>query len=329
MPKGHKRVDIDLRRMRTCVTVADCGTVVRAAQVLRITQPALSRQIRGLELDLGFTLFERAGRRLVVTPRGEQFLGDCRGLLAHAGALHERAQALRRGDVKVLRVAASALTIEGTFPTFLQVYAERVPGVQLSLVEQDDPAEHLNMLERGDVHLSVNVVNNVRVDPTRFASYALPAFQVLAACPPSLGIKQADAIDIRQVVEHPLLLPNASVATRMIFDAACRLAGATPTMLLESRAVHALLALAEAGQGVAIVPSILRPDRTALHVMRVTHLSKPLPIFPAVLWDRRRPRPRYADSFAEWLAAHYRKIFPGSLPPRRQSGKRKRAATGD
>jgi DNA-binding transcriptional LysR family regulator len=309
------------------VTVADCGTVTRAAQLLRTTQPALSRQIRSLELDLGFALFERAGRRLVVTPRGEQFLGDCRSLLVHAGALGERAQALRRGDVKVLRVAASALTIEGTFPTFLRRYAERVPDVQLSLVEQDDPAEHLNMLERGDVHMSVNVVNNIRVDQVRFASYPLPAFQVLAACPPSLGIKAADAVDIRQVVKHPLLLPSAIVATRMIFDAACRLAGVTPTMLLESRAVHALLALARAGQGVAIVPSILRPDLTALHVMRVTHASKPLQIFPAVLWDRRRPRPRYADGFAEELAAHYREIFPRSLTPRGESGTRKRAAS--
>jgi hypothetical protein len=80
---------------------------------------------------------------------------------------------------------------------------------------------------------------------------------------------------------------------------------------------------------VAFVPAILGPDSTAQHGMRVTHLSKPQPIFPAVLWDPRRPRPRYADRFAEWLAAHYRKIFPGSLPPRGEDGKRKRAATGD
>ena len=93
--------------------------------------------------------------------------------------------------------------------------------------------------------------------------------------------------------------------------------------------MHTLLALARVGQGVAIVPSILQPDLTALQIMRVTHASKPLPIFPAVLWDRRRPRPRYADSFAEGLAAHFREIFPGSLPPRREGGKRKRAATGD
>ena len=56
---------MDLRRLRTFATVAEHGTVLRAAQVLHITQPALSRQISGLEQELGFKLFERIGRRLL------------------------------------------------------------------------------------------------------------------------------------------------------------------------------------------------------------------------------------------------------------------------
>jgi DNA-binding transcriptional LysR family regulator len=310
-------MDIDLRRLRTYLTVADCGTVARAALLLRITQPALSRQIRSLEEEIGFKLFERIGRRLAITPRGEHFLEDCRDLLAHADTLAERAQSLRRGDIRELRVAASALTIEGAFPVFLGLYAERVPGVQLRLIEEDDPARHLDMLERGEVHVSVNAVNNIKVDEERFASLALPPFQVLAACAPSLGIRPAASIDIRQVVKYPLLLPNASFATRTIFDAACRLAGAAaPAALVESRAAHALLALAKAGQGVAIVPSILRPDRRALRVMSVTHQSKPLRIALATLWDRRRTLPRYAEGFADLLAAHIRDLFGGTEPGR-------------
>lgn len=72
---------MDLRRTRTFVTVAELGTVSKAAQKLRIAQPALSRQISDLEQELGFRLFDRVGRRLALTSEGEQFLGDCRGLL--------------------------------------------------------------------------------------------------------------------------------------------------------------------------------------------------------------------------------------------------------
>src|SRR5262249_51114858 len=150
---------MDLRRLKTFAAVAEHGTVLRAAQVLHITQPALSRQIAGLEQEVGFELFERIGRRLLLTPRGEQFLKDSRSLLAHARALGERAQSLRRGDSGTLRIAASAITTEATFPTFLHRYAALAHDVELILVEEDDPAKHLDLLERGEVQLSVNVVN--------------------------------------------------------------------------------------------------------------------------------------------------------------------------
>ena len=74
---------MDLRRLRTFVAVAELGTVSKAALRLRITQPALSRQIRDLQQELGLRLFDRVGRGLVLTSEGEQFLGDCRGALGH------------------------------------------------------------------------------------------------------------------------------------------------------------------------------------------------------------------------------------------------------
>jgi DNA-binding transcriptional LysR family regulator len=310
---------MDLRRLKTFVTVAEHGTVSKAADVLHITQPALSRQIRGLEQELGFKLFGRTGRRLVLTPRGEQLLGDCRSLLRHAGAVGERAQALRRGEIKVLKVAASALTIEGSFPTFLHRYAERFPGVRLALIEADAD-EHLDLLERGEAHLAVNVINVVQVDDHRFATYLLPKFQILAACVPALDVDGTDTIEIRRLAEHPLLLPDASYATRTLFDAACRLAGVRPTVLVESAAAHALLALAEEGHGIAIIPSILRTDRSPVRVMRVTHRREPLQIALAVLWDKRRTLPRYAEGFSELLAADMREVFPISRPSPPKTG---------
>jgi DNA-binding transcriptional LysR family regulator len=306
---------MDLRRLKAFVTVAEHGTVSKATDVLHITQPALSRQISGLEREFGFKLFGRAGRRLVLTARGEQLLADCRSLLGHAGAVTERAQALRRGELKVLKVAASALTIDGLFPTFLHRYAQRFPGVRLALIEAD-AQKHLDLLERGEAHLSVNVLDVVQVDEHRFASYLLPQFHILAACMPTLDIGGADTIEIRRLVEHPLLLPDASYATRNLFDQACRLAGVRPNILVESAAAHALLALAEEGHGIAIIPSVLRTNRSPVRTMQVTHHREPLHIALAVLWDKRRTLPHYAEDFSELLVAHIREVFPLSRHPR-------------
>jgi DNA-binding transcriptional LysR family regulator len=306
---------VDLKRLKTFVTVAEHGTVSQAAELLHITQPALSRQISSLEEEIGFPLFDRVGRHLVLTARGEQLLGECRGLLSHAGAVTERARALRRGDIKVLKVATSAITIESTFPSFLHYYARQMPGVQLAIIEAD-AAEHLDLLEQGEAHLAINVINVVHVDDHRFGSFLLPKFQILAACAPSLELDAGDAIEIKMLAEHPLLLPDQSYATRNLFDAGCRLAGVRPNVFVESASSHALLALAEAGHGIAVIPSIVRTERSDVRVMHVTHRREPLQISLAVLWDKRRTLPRYAEGFAELLSAHMQELFPISRATR-------------
>ena len=305
---------MDLKRLKTFVVVAEHGTISRAAQVLHITQPALSRQIGALEQELGFSLFRRAGRRLMLTAAGEHLLADCRSLLSHAAAVTQRAQSLQRGDIRVLKIVASAVTIEGFLPTFLHRYARTNPDVRLSLIEAD-ASKHMMMLEQGEAHLSINIVNTLQLNDDRFGTFMLPQFQILATCSPPLKIGGSGAsVEIRELVQHPLLLPHQSYATRQLFDAACQLAGVHPNILLESAAAHTLLALAEAGHGVAIIPSVLRPDRSRLRVMQVTHREEPLQIKPAVIWDKQRTLPRYADNFSQLLADHIRETLPISFP---------------
>jgi LysR family nitrogen assimilation transcriptional regulator len=89
---------MDLRHLRTFLTVAEQGTVSRAAVCLRTAQPALSRQVKELEEELGLKLFDRVRRRLVLTGEGAQLLKDCRTVLGAVSSFGERAQLLRRPD---------------------------------------------------------------------------------------------------------------------------------------------------------------------------------------------------------------------------------------
>jgi DNA-binding transcriptional LysR family regulator len=75
-----------------------------------------------------------------------------------------------------------------------------------------------------------------------------------------------------------------------------------------------LLALAEAGQGVAIIPSLLRTDRYTLRIVRVAHRRKPIRSRYAIQWDKRRPLPAYAESFCETLAEYVREVLPITRP---------------
>jgi DNA-binding transcriptional LysR family regulator len=306
---------MDLRHVRTFVTVADLGTVSRAAERLHVAQPALSRQIALLEEELGLKLFDRIGRRLALTSAGEQLLANCRGLLNHARAVGEQAQVLQRGDVGVLRVSASPHLIEGIFPVFLRHYAGRCPNVQVRLVDAGAGTEAFTLLERGEIHLVQTVASAVPPDEHRFESHPLAPMEMLAACHPKLRIGGSGGkVDISNLAPYPLLQPTSDFAMRRNFDAVCRLAGFTPNNVLECRAPHALLAMAEAGHGVAIIPSALRIHRYQVRVLRVTYAGKPLDEPLAMLSERRRPLPAYAKVFCDMFAEHVRKGFP--LPGR-------------
>jgi DNA-binding transcriptional LysR family regulator len=317
---------MDLRHLRTFVTVAEQGTVSKAALRLRIAQPALSRQIKELEEELGLRLFDRVRRRLILTGGGEQLLGDCRAVFGAVGSLSERAQRLRRADAGILKVATTPQTMEGVFSAFLHRYAERRPNVQVKLIEAVGP-NLLDTLERGDVHLSICLMQTIRTENHPFDSYPLPPMEFFAASHASLALGTAGNIDIAELAPYPLLLLDSSSVIRGTFNAACRLAGLKPNIFVESRSPQALLALAEAGHGVAIVPSVLPTHRYRLRVVRIVHRRRPLREPWAALWDKRRALPPYARDFCESLAAHMREVFPLSQPAKPKRGGSAKQAT--
>jgi DNA-binding transcriptional LysR family regulator len=318
---------MDLRHFRTFVTVAEQGTVSKAALHLHVAQPALSRQISDLEEQLGVRLFDRVRRRLVLTGQGEQLLGHCRNILGAVTSLSEQAERLRRDDTGILKVGATPQMIDGVFSGFLHRYAEGHPHVQIKVTEAVGPTL-LTMLERGDLHVGITrAFQAIQGEDHPFESYPLPPIEFLAACHVSLSVGAAGHVEIDRLAPYPLLLLDPGFLVRQTFDAACRLAGLKPNVFLESRAPHTLLALAEAGHGVAVVPSVLPTHRYRLRIVRITHRRRPLREPLAVLWDKRRVLPRYAEEFYASLAAYMREVFPISKPPAHQPRAGARQAT--
>lgn len=314
---------MDLRHVRTFIAVAELGTVSKAAQHLHVAQPALSRQIGDLEEELGLKLFDRVGRRLMLTGAGDELLGDCRALVSCAAAIRERAQQLQQGDAGVLKVGASPQIIEGAISSFLLRYAERYPKVQVKLVEAIGWTDVVALLERGDVHLGLNLMRAVQPADQQFASYPLEAIDLLAAGRPGAWLGCDEQVEIIDLARHPLLLLDSSYVFRRTFDAACRLARLQPNVAFESRTPHTLLAMAESGHGIAIIPSGMRTDRHCLFIAAVTYRGQPLREQLAMYWDRRRLLPRHAAGFCKMFAQYLREVFPISRP-----GKAKAAESG-
>jgi LysR family cyn operon transcriptional activator len=311
---------MDLKRLRTFVSVAEHGTVSIAAEQLRITQPALSRQLQDLQAEFGVALFNQVGRRLRLTAEGAALLPECRALLGHADTLVERARSLTQGDCGVVRVGASPHLIANFFPGFLRKFAAKYPHVRLETVEGGG-LDHLEALRRGDLHAAIKPLEDNEADLT---AYPLPAVKLLAAYRPDLKVALDARVEIRSLAGLPLLLLTPSFGTRKIFDAACRLERQSPNVFLESTTPETLLALAREGHGVAIVPTSALIDarhlRLAPLVFRGSQLSVPI----GVLWNSQHRQPRYADEFNATLADHMQSVMSKFEDSRDKSSARSR-----
>src|SRR5262249_31786017 len=113
---------MELRHLRYFVAIADAGTVSLAARRLHVSQPAPSRPGRDLERDLGTPLFDRVGRRLLLTRHGGELLSRCRRVLAEVESVTERARALGGSDSGILRLGATPQFIEAALPVILRRY---------------------------------------------------------------------------------------------------------------------------------------------------------------------------------------------------------------
>lgn len=301
---------MDLRRARTFVTVAELGTVSQAALRLHVAQPALSRQIASLEDELGLRLFDRVGRRLVLTAGGEQLLEDCRHLLGSAESIRERARLLAGGDAGALKLAASPQFIETVLSGFLHRYRERYPKVQVTVVESISWPDTLGMLERCEIHLGQNLLRAVDPGDARFTAHPLEVVDLLAASAAPFAGSARRGLEIERLAAQPLLVLDSSFVSRRTLDTTCRLAGFTPSITFESRTPHTLLAMAEQGHGIAIVPSAVQTSRYTLHVVGITYRGERLRERLALFRDTRRALPAYATAFCTMLTSYAREVLP-------------------
>ncbi|MEU4520358.1 LysR substrate-binding domain-containing protein [Amycolatopsis sp. NPDC024027] len=169
-------MDLDLRKLRYFVAVADTLHFGRAADRLHIAQPVLSRQIRALEQDLGAALFTRDSHGVVLTDAGAQLLTDAAPLLASADAARRRVTAATRGDRRMMVGFRAGVAVTPAIHRF----AARHPDVRVDVqrIEADEQAELLldGRIDIGYVRLPIDEAG-LRVVPL----YTEPRVAVLPA----------------------------------------------------------------------------------------------------------------------------------------------------
>lgn len=275
---------LDLRNLSFFVEVAERQNLTRAAEALHISQSALTRQVQALEAQIDLKLFDRLGKRMVLTAAGQDLLPRAAALLDHAHQLSTRVDALARGQVGLLRIGASPHTIEALMSGVLLDFRRRYPAIETTLLEGAN--ETLVAQVRGGAS---HVAIASPVDDDDLEGQALFWATLHAVLPPDSPLTGQQCIEVADLTRQPLLMLRKGFLTRSLMDRACAQAGVRVRSVLESDSAYALIALARAGHGTAVVSTtaLARAYPTAVPVtLHGTPIRHPV----SVIWNRRRHR---------------------------------------
>jgi DNA-binding transcriptional LysR family regulator len=280
-------VDVDLRKLRYFVAVAERLHFGRAAEALHIAQPVLSRQIRALEDELKVQLFVRTKRATELTPAGEQLLADARPLLAAAEALRRRVGRAARGNDTFTVGFMPGLIVTPA----VQALSERHPGLTVEVVrttwtDQTDVIRD-GRVDIGYVRLPIDQ-RGLRIRPL----LTEPRVVVLPGGHPLAG---KDAVGVADLAgEHLLQDPDSVPEWRDIATELRRPGGRPPEPVFH--AVEEKLEHVAAGHGIVILPLSVTTFYTRPDVTHVPVADLP-PNQVCLAWDGTR-RSRLINEFA-------------------------------
>jgi LysR family nitrogen assimilation transcriptional regulator len=242
---------LDLKQLEYFVRVAELGSFTRASIALDVAQPALSRQVRLLEVELRQNLLVRNGRGAMPTEAGKLLLEHGRGILHQV----ERA----REELGRIRGALAGRVAIGLPPSLAKVLAvplirefrRRMPDATLSISESLSLGMQESLASgRLDIALLYNASPSAEIEVTPLLEEALFLVQRKAGG----GTRNPKgAVPLRELADLPLVIPTRPNALRMLVEAEMANQGCHPNIALEIDGVAAILDLVADGAGNAVL----------------------------------------------------------------------------
>ncbi len=227
-----------------------------AAEVLHTSQPALSKQIRELEDELGVQLFVRHGKRYTaLTEAGERILEHASRVVDEADALRKASAEYGKGHAGTLSIAATHTQARYVLPAVLARFREEFPGMQYKLL-QGNPEQVAEYVVHGDA--TFGLATETLDDHPSLDTRPAYAWRHCVIVPPSHAFAAAGAppLSIAALADEPLITYTAQFAGRRGIDAAFAAEGRSPNVVLEAIDSDVIKAYVELGFGVGVIADV-------------------------------------------------------------------------
>ena len=243
---------MDLKQLEYFRHVAELGSFTRAASFLSVVQPALSRQVRQLEVELGQNLFDRNGRGVVLTDAGSRLLEHTRGILMQVGRARQELEEQKNGDSGHFVLGLPPSLGRSVTVPLVKAFGQRLPNASLATVEGLS-AYMLEWLNVGRVDCAL--VYNAPASPTVDLSPLLDdQLFLIGPRAAKAARKVRKSVTLAEIADYPLIIPSRPHSIRMSVENA--LAGVDRKIRVahEIECIPAVIDLVRQGHGFAVLP---------------------------------------------------------------------------
>ena len=246
---------MDMQQLESFCAIVDQGNFTRGATLVHRSQSAVSRQMQGLEAELGTPLFDRSVKAgVVLTHAGERFLLFARTSLSQHHALREVLEDLRSKRRGRVRITCSETLAHLALPPYIRRYGQTHPQVDVRVLPIN-PGEALEKLREGQVDISIVMRSMV---PQGMESCPWREGRYMIMAPKGHPLTRIAQPSLAEVAKHRIILPrpDSHISSRYKFDAKMAECGIIPDICLESDAVPLKAEYVRIGYGVCFLLAV-------------------------------------------------------------------------
>lgn len=302
---------MDISQLRSFVAVAEAGSYIKASDLLLISQPTLSRQVRALEVELRASLFHRHGRGVLLTERGKKFIEYARSVLHTIDTAILSVRDTEAEYTGHLLIGMTPSIGRILIPTLIPLLKERFPKAMISIAEGLSGSLYERvLLGQIDFALLLSPASspNLNIEPI-----APEQLYLIGREPAGDG---SAAITLPEMATLPLILPHSNQWTRPALESAAARMGLRPNIVAEVDATFSTIELVSQGMGYSIMPGTMRRLRRLPELSWQKIVSPHLEATISLITPSRQPRSRLSEeaglivknTLADILA---NKDFPG------------------
>ncbi|MEJ8657343.1 MULTISPECIES: LysR family transcriptional regulator [Streptomyces] len=264
----------DVKKLQILRTLRDRGTVTATAETLRMTPSAVSQQLTNLARQLGVQLLEAHGRRVRLTDAAHLVLRHAEAVFAQLERADAELAGYLQGEAGEVRVGAFSTAVPALVVPAVQRLRTDRPALEVR-VREAEAAEAYELLSAGDVDLALSLAAHAPTarDP-RFTRVPLLADPLDVALPAGHPRAAEPGLRLADLSGEPWIFGGSGPWSEITLTA-CEAAGFVPEQAHSASGWTAILAMVEAGMGVALVPRMAAAERRSGVVMRVLSADQP------------------------------------------------------